>query len=77
MQEILFKMRYFERDYQKPLKKLLLLFFLSNLVSFNGQSYKKQKRLGTSDKSLFRLQIMFAKIPLLVIYYQAKFNGII
>ena len=33
-------------DYQKPLKKLTL-FFLSNPVPFNGQSYKSQKGLGT------------------------------
>ena len=32
--------------YQKPLKKLTL-FFLLNSFPFNGQSYKKQKGLGT------------------------------
>ena len=37
-------------DYQKPLKKLTL-FFLWN-APFNGQSYKKEKGLGTSDQSL-------------------------
>ena len=31
-------------DYQKPLKKLTL-FFILNPVSFNGQSYQKQKGL--------------------------------
>ena len=36
-----------------------------------------KKGLGTSDQSLFRLQNKFTKISLLVIYYQAKFNGII
>ena len=44
-----------KEDYQKALKKLTL-FFLSNPVPFNGQSYQKQKGLGTSDQSLFRLQ---------------------
>ena len=63
-------------DYQKPLKKLTL-FFLSNPVPFNGQSYKKQKGLGTSDQSLFRLQNKFKKSSLLVIYYQTKFDGVI
>ena len=53
-------------DYQKPLKKLTL-FFLFNPVPFNGQSYKKQKGLGTSDQSFFRLQNKFTKISLLVI----------
>ena len=42
-------------DYQKPLKKLTL-FFLLNPVPFNVKSHKKQKGLGTSDHSLFRLQ---------------------
>ena len=65
-----------KEDYQKALKKLTL-FFLSNPVPFNGQSYKKQKGLGTTDLSLFRLQNKFTKISLLVIYYQAKFDGVI
>ena len=54
MQEILLKIRYFERGLSKTLKKLTL-FFLSNPVPFNGQGYQKQKWLGTSDKSLFML----------------------
>ena len=75
MHETLFKMRYFERRLSKTLK--LILFFLSNPVPFNGQSYKKQKGLPTTDQSLFRLQNKFTKISLLVIYYQAKFDGVI
>ena len=63
-------------DYQKPLKKLTL-FFLSNPVPFNGQSYKKQKGLGTSDKSLFRLRNKFKNISVLVIYYQTKFDAVL
>ena len=51
--------RYLKWEYQKPLKKLIL--FLSNPVPFNGQSYKKQKGLGTSDHSLFTLQNKFKK----------------
>ena len=65
-----------KEDYQKALKKLTL-FFLLNPVPFNGQSYKKQKGLGTSDQSLFRLRNKFKKISLLVIYYQTKFDGVI
>ena len=61
-------------DYQKPFKKLTW-FFLSS--SFNGQSYEKQKGLGTSDQSLFRLRNKFKKISLLVVYYQTKFDGVI
>ena len=41
MQEILVKIRYFERGLSKILKKLTL-FFLSKPVSSNGQSYQKQ-----------------------------------
>ena len=63
-------------DYQKPLK-MLTLFFLSNPVTFNEQSYKKQKRPGTSQQSLFRLRNKFTKISLLVIDYLTKFYGII
>ena len=65
-----------KEDYQKPLK-ILILFFLSNPVPFHGQSYQKQKRPGTSDLSLFRLQNKFTKISLLVIYYLTKFDGVI
>ena len=64
-----------KEDYQKALKKLTL-FFLSNPVPFNGQSYQKQKGPGTSDQSLFRLQNKF-KIPLLVMYYLTKFDDVI
>ena len=53
-----------KEDYQKALEKLTL-FFLSNPVPFNGQSYQKEKGPGTSDQSLFRLQNKFRKIPLL------------
>ena len=65
-----------KEDYQKALKKLTL-FFLSNPVPFNGQSYQKQKGPGTSDQSLFRLQNKFRKIPLLVMYYLTKFDDVI
>ena len=63
-------------DYQKALQKLTL-FFLSNPVPSNGQSYKKQKGLGTCDQSLFRWSNKFKKISLLVVYYQTTFDGAI
>ena len=44
-----------KKDYQKALKKLTL-FFLFNPVSFNEQSYQKQKGSGTNHQSLFRSQ---------------------
>ena len=65
-----------KEDYQKALKKLTIP-FLSNPVPFIGQSYQKQKGPGTSNQLLFRLQIKFRKIPLLVIYYLNKFDDII
>ena len=76
MQQILLKVRYFERGLSKILKKLTL-FFLSNPVPSNGQSYQKEKGPGTSDQLLFRLQNKFRNIPLLVIYYLAKFDDAI
>ena len=76
MQEILLKIRYFERELSKSLKKVKFI-FLPNPVPFNAQSYQKQKGPGTSDKSLFRLPNKFRKIPLLVIYNLIKFDGVI
>ena len=67
MQEIFLKIRYFERELSKSLKKVNL-FFLSNPVHFNGQNYQKQKGPKTSDQSLFRLRNKFRKIPLLLMY---------
>ena len=49
-----------KEDYQKPIKKLNLVFLL-NPVTVNVQSYNKQKVPGNSDYSLFRLQNKFRK----------------
>ena len=59
MEEILLKIRYFERGLSKSLKKVNL-FFISNPVPFNGQNYQKQRVPGTSDQLLFRLQNKFS-----------------
>ena len=75
MQEILFKIKYFERGLSKTLLKLTL-FFPSHPVPFNGQSYQKQKGSGTSDQSLFRLQLKFKNIPLFIIYYLTTFDDV-
>ena len=56
---------------------MLISFFLSNPVPFNGQNYQKQKGLGTNDQLLFRLRNKSRKVPLLVIYYLTKFDDII
>ena len=58
MQEMFFKIWYFERGILKSLKKLTL-FFLSYPVPFKGQNYQKQKESGTSDQSLLRLPSNF------------------
>ena len=76
MQEILLKIRYFEQGLSKTFKRVTLIFLL-NPALFNGQSYKKQKRPGTSDQSLIRVQNKFTKMSLLVIYYLTKFDGAI
>ena len=73
MQEIILKVRYFERGLSKSLKKRLTLIFLSNPVPFNRQ---KQRR-GTSDQLLVRLQNKFRKIILLVMHYLTKFDDVI
>ena len=65
-----------KEDYQKPLKKITL-FFLLNPVSFNGQSYQKQKGPGTSNLSLLRLRSKFTKISLLIMYYLTKCDIVI
>ena len=60
MQNVLLKITHFVTGLSKS---------LLNPFPFNGQSYQKQKGLGTSDQSLFWLQNKSSKIPLLVIYY--------
>ena len=52
MQEIILKIRYFEKESSKN-------DFLSNPVLFNGQNYQTQKGPGTRDQSLFRLRNKF------------------
>ena len=66
MQEIILKIRYFERRLSKIFKKLTL-FFLSNLVPSDGQNYQKQNRLRNKSR----------KIPLLVMYYLTKFDDVV
>ena len=61
MQEILLKVRFFERGLSKTLKKSTISFLLKPFL-FNEQSYQKQKGPGNSDQSLFRLRNKFTKI---------------
>ena len=62
-------------DYQKAFKKLTL-FFLSNSVPLNRQSYQKWKGSGTSHQSLFRSRNKFRKFHLFLIYYLTKFDDV-
>ena len=56
---------------------MLTLFFLMSPVSFNGQSYQKEKGPGTSYQSLFRSQKKFRTIPeKFVIYCLTNFDDI-
>ena len=75
MQEILLKVRYFERALSKGLEKGNFIFLLSP-VPFNSQNYLKQKGPGTSDQSLFSLRNKLRKIPSLVMYYLTKFDDV-
>ena len=66
MQEILLKIKHFERRLSESLKNN---FYLSKPVPFNEKNMKKQKGPGTSGQLLFRFQKKFRKIPLLVVHY--------
>ena len=71
-----FLKKHFEKVLSKSLKKINFI-SLWNPVSFNGQSYQKQKGPRPNDQFLFRLQNKFRKIPLLAIYYLTKFDDVI
>ena len=75
MQEILQKMRYFKIGLSKSFLKINYYFF--NPIPLNGQYYQKQKRLGTSDQTPFKLPNKFWKIPLLVTYYLTNFYDVL
>ena len=72
MQEIILKISYFERGLPKSLKKL----FFFRTVSFDWQSWQKQKKSGTSHQSLLRSWNKFRKIPLFVVYHLTKFDNV-
>ena len=71
-----FKNKIFWKRVVKKLKKVNFIFSFKP-ISFNGQSYIKQKGPGTSDLLLSMLQNKFRKIPVWVIYYLTKFDDII
>ena len=69
------KLDILKKNCRKVLKKLTL-YFLSNAIPFNGYDYKQQKEPGTSDQSLSGYKNKFRKIPLLVLNYLNKFDGV-
>ena len=54
MQELVLKIRYFERVLSESLQKVNFI-FLPNQIFFNEQGCEKQKEPETSDQSLIRL----------------------
>ena len=56
MQEIILKVRYFERGLSKSLKKGNFIFF-SNPVPFNRQNYQKQKTIDETRLLLRLIQV--------------------
>ena len=76
MQEILLKVRYFERGLSKSLTKVNFVFSFEP-SPFQWTNYQKQKGPGISDQLFFGLQNKFRKIPLLVMHYLTKFDDVI
>ena len=77
MQEIILKVKYFERGSSKSLKKGNFMFSFEPSPFEQKKNYQKQKGPGTSDQSLFRSQNKFITFPLLVMYYLTKFDDVI
>ena len=76
MQEILLKIRYFERALSESLKKVNFIFFFRTQSLLLDKVIKKQKGSVPSDRSLFRLQNKLRKIPFFIIYYLTKFDDV-
>ena len=74
MQEIILKVRYFERGLSKSYKKGNFPFSFK-LSPF--QNYQKQKGPGTNDQGLYRLRSKTRKTALLVIYCLTKFDDVV
>ena len=66
-------MRYLETGLSKDIKKLTWSFLL-HPGSFYGQDYEKQKEHGTSSQLPFKLENMYRKTTLLLIYLQGNFD---
>ena len=72
----LFWKKIFWKTIIKNVKKVSLSFPFEP-SPFCREYYEKQKGSRTSHQSLFRLQILFRKIPFLVIYYLGNLDDLI
>ena len=72
MEEIILKVRYFERG----LSKSLTFFFFRTQSLLMNKVITNKRESETSDQSLFRSQNKLRKIPLFVIYYLSKFDDV-
>ena len=76
MQEILLKVRYFERGLSKTFKKVNYFFFpAQSLLMDKVIKNKRGPELVTSPSSGYKTSSR--KFSLLVIYYLTKFDGVI
>ena len=77
MQEVVLKIRYFEKGLPKSFKKVNFI-FSPNPVPFNEKRYQKKRglELVTSRSSGYE-ENKSRKIPLLVIYYLTKYDDVI
>ena len=74
MQEIILKIRYFDKGLSIALKQLTL-FFLSNTVPFNELNYQKQQGTRIST-DILQVTKQLQKNPLLVMHYLTKLDVI-
>ena len=71
MQEIILKMRYFERGLSKSLKNVKFIFFFRTQSLLMDMIMKEKRSL-----SFFRLQNKVRKIPILVMHHLTKFEDV-
>ena len=76
MQEIILKVRHYERELSKSLKKRQFTFFCRTQYLSIDKIIKNKRGLELVTV-LFRLRSKFRKIPLLVMYNLTKFDDVI
>ena len=76
-QEIILKIRHFEKGLSKNHKKVNSIFFFSTQSFLMDKGMKNKRGLELVNSHFFRLQKIFRKIPSLVIYCLTKFDDVI